>query len=303
MAIGIMLRVRSDAANAVDDLIDQARTLFDSGVRQVWLSQQFQHDAIASAAVIGAAVPGLGVGTAAVPMNPRHPLVVASLAQTAQAAGHGNFTLGLGLGSHGPERTAFGVDWPHPAARLREYLQILRSILDTGTVDFHGEVFTASPDMPVTVAGGTPLPVLVAAMGPKALEVTGELADGTLPNLAGPRTIEEFIRPAIEAAAARAGRPSPRIIAQVPVVPAADTAAGRDIAAQALAFYQTIPSYARVIAREGVASVADLAAVGSPEAIARHLSRYRDAGATDLILNPIDPSSTADVWQIAATLR
>ena len=74
------------------------------GVRQVWLAQQFDHDAIALAALVGAAVPGLGVGTSVVPINPRHPLIVASLAQTAQAAAHGNFSLGLGLGAHEPER-------------------------------------------------------------------------------------------------------------------------------------------------------------------------------------------------------
>ena len=62
------------------------------------------------------------------------------------------------------------------------------------------------------------MPVYVAAMGPKALRVTGELADGTLPYLAGPRTIEQFIEPTIARAAADAGRPSPRIIAFVPVL-------------------------------------------------------------------------------------
>ena len=81
-----------------------------------------------------------------------------------------------------------------------------------------GEHFTAAPQWPVRVPGGTPVPVYVAAMGPKALQVTGELADGTLPYLAGPRTIAEFIVPTIAAAAAGAGRPTPRIIAAVPVL-------------------------------------------------------------------------------------
>ena len=124
-----------------------------------------------------------------VPINPRHPLLVASLAQTAQAASHGNFSLGLGLGAHEPERQAFGTAWPNTIRRLREHLTVLRSVFDEGTVDFHGDEFTASPGWPVAVPGGTPIPIYVAAMGPKALHVTGELADGTLPYLAGPRTI------------------------------------------------------------------------------------------------------------------
>jgi F420-dependent oxidoreductase-like protein len=304
MAAGVVLNRSAAAINAVDDVIDQARSAFGAGVRQVWLAQQFDYDAISLAGLIGAAVPGLGVGTFVVPINPRHPLVVASLAQTAQAASHGNFSLGLGLGAHGPERRAFGTAWPNTVERLREHLQVLRSITETGEVDFHGTEFTAAPEWPVALPGGTPLPVYVAAMGPKALRVTGELADGTLPYLAGPRTVAEFIAPTITKAAADAGRPAPRIIAAVPVLVTDDVDAGRAAAADTLGFYATIPSYQKVIAREGAESVADLAAVGPADVVRAQLQRYRDAGATDLVLSPLrgveaDPQR---LWDVAASL-
>ena len=199
MPTGVVLDPDRSSPNHVAAAIDQARRAYNAGVEQVWIAQQFDHDAISLAGYVGAAVPGLGVGTFVVPVNPRHPLTLASQALTAQAATGGNFSLGLGLGAHGPEQVAFGTAWPNTIGRLREHLQVLRSILGTGTVDFHGEEFTAAPQFPVTIAGGTPLPVYVAAMGPKALRVTGELADGTLPYLAGPlmvalvlRTIEAF---------------------------------------------------------------------------------------------------------------
>src|ERR1700754_3770634 len=100
MPTGIVLHADPHATNRVDDLVSQATRAYHLGVRHVWLSQNNDHDAIALAAVVGAAVPGLGVGTSVVPINPRHPLIVASSAQTAQAASHGNFSLGLGLGGH-----------------------------------------------------------------------------------------------------------------------------------------------------------------------------------------------------------
>lgn len=87
---------------------------------------------------------------------------------------------------------------------------MLRSIFDTGAVHFNDNKISAHPGWPVRVAGGTPVPVYAAAMGPKALQVTGELADGTLPYLAGPRTIAEFIEPAIAKSAAGAGRRKPQ---------------------------------------------------------------------------------------------
>ena len=294
-----------NAANVVDDVVSQARRAHDLGVRQVWVAQQFDHDAIALAGLVGAAVPGLGVGTSVVPINPRHPLIVASQAQTAQAAAHGNFSLGLGLGAHAPEQQAFGSLWPNTIGRLREHLTVLRSIFDNGSVDFHGGELTASPEWPVKVAGGTPVPVYVAAMGPKALQVTGELAEGTLPYLAGPRTIAEFIEPAIAKAAADAGRPKPRIIAAVPALVSDDVDAARDFAAEQLSFYEAIPSYRKVIAREGIASAVELAAIGSAESVARQLRRYLDAGATDVtlsVLNRTDAAAAEAIWEVAASL-
>jgi F420-dependent oxidoreductase-like protein len=305
MPTGVFLFPNPNAANVVDDVVSQARRAYDVGVKQVWLAQQFDHDAIALAGLVGAAVPGLGVGTSVVPINPRHPLIVASLAQTAQAAAHGNFSLGLGLGAHEPERLAFGTAWPNPVGRLREHLQVLRSIFDTGSVNFHGDDFDASPAWPVKVAGGTPIPVYVAAMGPKALRVTGELADGTLPYLAGPRTIAEFIEPTIAKAAADAGRPKPRIIAAVPALVSDDEDAARAFAAEQLSFYETVPSYQKVLAREGVASAGDLAAVGSAESIARQLRSYLDAGATDVVISPVDradATAAEALWAIAGSL-
>ena len=305
MPTGIVLSPDPQAVNVVDDVVSQASRAHDLGVRQVWLPQQFDHDAIALAGLVGAAVPGLGVGTFVVPINPRHPLIVASLAQTAQAASHGNFSLGLGLGAHEPERLAFGTAWPNTIGRLREHLTVLRSIVDTGAVDFTGDQISASPAWPVKVAGGTPVPVYVAATGPKALRVTGELADGTLPYLAGPRTIAEFIEPTVAKAAADAGRPKPKIIAAVPVMVSDDVDAARTFATQRLSFYEAIPSYQKVIAREGIASTADLAAIGSAESVRRQLQRYLDAGATDVVLSPLDREDVGaaeEIWAVAASL-
>lgn len=303
MAFGTVLFANAGADNAVDDFVSQARRAHGLGVRQVWVAQQFDHDAISLAGLIGAAVPGLDVGTSVVPFNPRHPLTLASQAQTAQAAAHGRFSLGLGLGAHDIERTAFGISPPNTIARLREYLTILRSVFDSGEVDFHGAEFTASPAWPVSLAGGSPVPVYVAAMGPKALRVAGELADGTLPYLAGPRTIAEFIEPTIAKAAAEAGRPSPRIVVFVPAQLSDDVQTARAQAEEQLAFYATIPSYQKVIAREGVSNLADLAAIGDPDAVRRTVQSYLDAGATDVVLSPLDRSRPDEaLWELAGSL-
>ena len=72
-----------------------------------------------------------------------------------------------------------------------------------------------------------------------------------------------------------------------------------------LSFYETIPSYQKVIAREGLASTADLAAVGSAESVRRQLQRYLDAAATDVVLTALawaDVAVAEEIWTLAASL-
>ena len=89
------------------------------------------------------------------------------------------------------EELAFGLTTERPVARLREYLTVLRAVRDERTVDFDGAELTAVDPkvLPVALAGSAPFPIYVAAMGPKMLRVTAELADGTLPAGTGPRTM------------------------------------------------------------------------------------------------------------------
>jgi len=95
------------------------------------------------------------------------------------------------------------VPFDRPIRHLREYLTALGSLFSTGSVNLAGETLRASTPSPATLAGATPpVSLVVAAMGPQALRVTGELADGTVPYLAGPKTVGELIVPTINDATA-----------------------------------------------------------------------------------------------------
>ncbi len=312
MTTGVLLTPDRGATNIVAATVEQARAVYDAGVRQVWLGQQLDYDATVLAAVIGSAVPGLAVGTSVLPINPRHPLIVAAAAQTAQAAANGGFSLGPGLGVPMLEQMTFGISATSTIERLREFLTVLRAINDDRTVNFRGLQYTAveTPYMPVALAGTAPFPVYVAAMGPKALQATGELADGTLLALAGPRTIAEFIVPTIGRAATDGGRPSPRVIAMVSVAVTAgtetdtDTETARSAAADSMGIYDMVPSYQNVMAREGVSKAAQLAVIGTAESVTRQLRAYLDAGPTEIAVVPLQ-SGAGDlrhVWDVVATL-
>ncbi|WP_028933614.1 hypothetical protein [Pseudonocardia spinosispora] len=83
----------------------------------------------------------------------------------------------------------------------------------------------------------------------------------------------------------------------------ADTA--QDFVAEKSSFFEAMPSYRRVIAREGVASTVDLAAVGSAQSVRRQIRRYLDAGATDVVLSPLawtDTAASEELWAVAASI-
>jgi F420-dependent oxidoreductase-like protein len=309
MSIGIALSPFAlDATNnAVDAAIELGREAVEVGLGSLWFGQLFTHDTIGLAGIVGREVPELEVGTSVVPIAARHPLLIASQAQTAQAATHGNFTLGVGLGARFLTESAFGAPYDRPIARLREFLTALRSVLDNGTVEFRGETLTAVTPMPAAVAGARPaVPVLVAAMGPQALQVTAELADGTMPFLVGPEALAEHIVTPITAAAEKAGRPRPRIVAMVPGVVTADIDTARAAATEQMAFYNEIPSYKRMIELSGASHAAELAVIGDEQTFADQITAYFEAGATDVVVAQTDLSTEADrqrTWQVLGDLN
>ncbi|MFF6908388.1 LLM class F420-dependent oxidoreductase [Streptomyces sp. NPDC012389] len=294
MAIGVALNAR-DADNEIDSTVELAREAAAAGLRSAWFGQRFGVDSPALAGIVGREVPGLQVGTSAVPIFGRHPLLVSSQAQTAQAATHGRYHLGLALGTRHLVEGGFGIPFERPIARLREFLTALRQLTETGAADFHGELLTATTPIPARAPGAEGgVPLLVAAMGPQALRVSGELADGILPYLAGPRALAEHIVPAVNAAAEAAGRPAPRIVALVNGVVTDDVDAVRERVAEQLAFYEKIPSYTRAIELSGGRRAVDVAVIGDEKTVAAEVRRYRDAGATEVVFAGTEVAGDAD---------
>jgi F420-dependent oxidoreductase-like protein len=306
MTIGVDLSAPAGVPNYVDAIVEQAREAAADGVGSAWFGQAFDYDSPGLAAIVGREVPGLRVGTSAIPIFGRHPLLISSQAQTAQAATHGRYQLGLALGVPALVEGGFALPYDRPIALLREFLTALRPLLETGSADYRGERLTATPPLPAAVPGAKPpVPILVAAMGPQALRVTGELADGTLPYLAGPKALADHIVPAITLAAAGAGRPAPRVVAFLPAVVTSDVDRVRENAERQLAFYDQVPSIQRIIGLDGKQRAAELAVVGDEETVADAVRRYRDAGATEIVATKTDlggPEDQRRTWRLLGEL-
>ena len=162
---------------------------------------------------------------------------------------------------------------------MREYLSVLLPLLDGTAVSVDGSTLSAHIGLSVPTAGR--VPVLVAAMAPRMLDLAGEQTDGTVLWMTGTATVRDYVVPAISAAASAAGRPSPRVVCQLPVCVTDDPAAARASATQELAIYGQLPSYRAMLDREGAAGPGDVAIVGDEDAVAAQIAELADAGVTD----------------------
>ncbi len=126
--------------------------------------------------------------------------------------------------------------------------------------------------------------MLLAALGPVMLRIAGERTDGTVLWMADERAIAEHIVPRITKAAENAGRPSPRVVAGVPVgLCAADQVeAARERANRILGHAEYSPNYQRLLEHGDAADVGDIAVVGSEAEVVARLRSFADAGATDV---------------------
>jgi F420-dependent oxidoreductase-like protein len=278
MRIGIMSgHGRQD--EDLDALIAKAKDLEARGFDTLWVANIFAIDAITADALIGRETSKIELGTAVVPTYPRHPTALAQQALTTQAACDGRFTLGIGLSHQIVIEGMLGLSYDRRAKHMREYMSVLGPLLRGERAEFQGDEFRVNLDL--AVPGAKPVSTLIAALGDHMLKIAGELADGTILWMTGPKTIEDHVVPKIQAAASAANRPDPRIVAGLPIVLTENEEAIRETVGRILVHYGQIPSYRAMLDREGAVGPADIALVGTEKQLDEGLDRLRDAGVTD----------------------
>ncbi|MFP6641150.1 MAG: TIGR03564 family F420-dependent LLM class oxidoreductase [Myxococcota bacterium] len=256
-----------------------ARRAAEQGFSHFWLSQIMGPESLTALAAIGADAPGIELGTSIVPLYGRHPLVLASQALTTQAALGGRLVLGIGPSHHRLVEHMYGGSYARPFTRTREELQALKTLMAGEALELEGQEITVRGQLAIEASAP---PILIAALGPRMLELAGREAEGTALWMVGPRTLAEHIVPRIREAADAAGRPSPRILAGLPVCVTDDPERARAFAAKRLMVYGQLPAYQAMLEREGVSGPEGILAVGSEDEVRDRFFRYAEAGATDL---------------------
>lgn len=256
------------------------------GFDSYWVSYVTGVDPLVALAVVASDTSRIELGTSVVPTVGRHPIALAQLARTTQQACGGRFTLGVGPSHQIVVEAMYGEPWDRPGQRTQEYLTALVALCDGEPIALNGEQVTAHTTLTVP---SEPVPVVLAALGPRMLDMAGRMTAGTHVGQTGPKTIAAHTAPLLNQAAADAGRPDPRLIALVNLCVTDDPAALRAFAEPGSSNYAALPSYAAMLEREGVANATELILAGSMSEIADGLAAYADAGATDLRLGVLAP--------------
>jgi F420-dependent oxidoreductase-like protein len=277
MRVGTIL----DMNGSIDEVVDRARALAATGTSSLWATQTFGWDTLTVMAIVGREVADVELGTAVVPVHPRHPAILAAQAMTVQAATGGRLVLGVGLSHQVVVEGVWGMSFDRPARYMREYLAILVPLLGGEQVEFDGQVLRTHTLGPLETPRTPRPPVLVAALGSTMLGIAGRQAEGTVTWMVGLNTVADHIVPMITAAATKAGRFTPRVVVTLPVCVTTDPDAALGRAGRMFTVYGQLPSYRAMLDREGAKGPPDVAIVGSEEEVAAAIGRFAEAGATD----------------------
>jgi F420-dependent oxidoreductase-like protein len=294
MNIGVFIGDANGERTTVAKLQAQARAAEAAGFITGWVPHiPWSLDGLTALAIAGLVTDRLELGTAVMPTYTRHPLTMAQQALSAQAAAPGRVTLGIGPSHPVVIEKMYGLSYDRPIAHVREYIGVLRqAFAGSGKVIFDGELYHT--DALLEVPGGSPMPILVAALAPQMLRLTGTVAEGTIAYWADERAVGEHVVPLITKAAEAAGRPAPRVVAGLPIAIVDDPDSVREQAARMFTGYTGIPTYQRILARGNAGHPVEVAIIGDEAHALRRVRAFADAGATDLCAAPLGLGSDGE---------
>ena len=342
MRLGATIALRDDP----DAFGAYAKRLEDTGIDHLWCGEAYSADAVSAMGYLAAVTTRVQIGSSILPMYSRTPTLLAMTAVGLDKLSRGRFILGLGASGPQVVEGFHGVPYDDPVGRTREIIDICRSVWRRDRVVHTGRNY----EVPLGEEKGTGLgkalkimdhpfreriPIYVASLGPKNVEMTAELAEGWLPLHFLPERADELWGRSLRAGRAKRADDLPplEIVAGGPLAIGDDVEHLRDSIRPMLALYfggmgaRGKNFYNDLLRRYGyereAAEVQDLYLGGDRKAAAAvipqvlvdglslvgdagfvkdRIAAYRDAGVTILNVQPVGPNGLGDVETVATWL-
>ena len=298
-----------------DEFVALAKEVEERGYDTAWIGEAGGGDGITPMAVIASHTQRLRVANWILPVQTRTPTLLGQTAATLGRLAPGRIALGLGLSSPVIVGDWHGLRFSTSLDQLRDAVSIIRGVLSGERVN-HDGTFSRVRNFRLTAPPpSVPVKIYLSALGPKAVELAGEIADGVLLNWIPPEVVPESIRH-LEIGAQRAGRTLEgfEISAYIRTCVTDDPEGARQWLARDITGYATVDSYARFFRASGFAEemdalqaawtagdrggavkqitprvLAGLGVIGAADACRARIEAFRRAGLTMPVVVPFAP--------------
>jgi F420-dependent oxidoreductase-like protein len=297
---------------SLDSALDRVRLAEQLGYHSAYTTHLAGRDSLTVLAAYANVTESIQLGTGVLPIHSRTPAATAQQAVTIDDISGGRLTLGLGVSHQVTVENWYGSKIEKPVSEMRDYVAVLRAIF-AGEDPPESERFSTRFHF-LGLEPRADLPIYVAALSPKMLELAGEVADGVILWLCNPDYIRDVVVPHVREGRRKAGKSLDGfdIVAAVPTAVTDEVDGARATLRADLSPYFLLPFYRKMIERSGyeadvklfdeamekgdasAATIAisdgfleNLAAIGPPDIAAAAVERYRDAGATSPCIGAI----------------
>ena len=298
----LALGIHPNSVLSVAEMVECARLAEAKDFAATWVAEGRRGDVFALLSALAMSTSKIRLGAGILPVLVRSPWVVAMGAAAVDEISGGRFMLGLGAGHKSVIEDRHGLAYDRPTLRMREIAGIVRRALTGEPVNFEGEIFRLSAAQLSRRPVRNDVPVYIAGIGPRALELAGEIADGAF--LIFPT--EEALRTSlshISNGAKRANRDLDEvdIVAYVFTCVTSERQVAIETSRRTIAYFGRLPHYRNLYAQEGFSREA--------AALTDAWKQNDDAGAmravSDEMVLTLSASGTADdvAARISALLK
>ena len=300
MRLGIMLGYAGRRIELPVELVKEADAL---GVYAVWTAEAYGSDAVTPLAWLGSQTKNIKLGTAIMQMPGRTPANAAMTAMTLNQLSGSRFLMGLGLSGPQVVEGWHGESYGRPLTRSREYVDIVRAIFKReGPVSYDGKLYQIpfqgegatglGKPLKSTLEAAPEIPIYLAAIGPKNVQLTAEIADGWLPIFFSPSKYDEIYKPHVEAGFAKAGN---KDISNFDIAPTVSVVIQDDVEVAYNMLRPLLALYIGGMGAKGKNFYANLAARYGYEAAAAEIQDYYLAGEKGMAMMKVPGALIDDV--------
>jgi 5,10-methylenetetrahydromethanopterin reductase len=248
----LALGIHPNSVLSVAEMVECARLAEAKGFAATWVAEGHRGHVFPLLSALAMSTSKIRLGAGILPVLVRSPWVVAMGAAVVDEISGGRFMLGLGAGHKSVIEDRHGLIYDRPTLRMREVTEIVRHALTGNAVNFAGEIYHLSGAQLSARPVRSGVPVYIAGIGPRVLELAGEIADGTFLMFPTEDSLKTSLTHIAEGAA-RANRNPGKldVVAYVFTSVATDRQAAIASSRRTIAYLGRLPHYRSLFAQEG----------------------------------------------------